>query len=61
LTLYILSVASISVMLADSTCIHMNTHTHTHTHTHIDSVYCDSETQPGLNSPRWKMNHLLSG
>jgi len=55
LTLYILSVASISVMLADSTCIHMNTHTH------IDSVYCDSETQPGLNSPRWKMNHLLSG
>lgn len=30
--------------------------------THTDSVknFWDSETQPRLNSPRWKMNHLLS-
>ncbi len=35
---------------------------HLFTHEHTDSVkyLYDSETQPRLNSPRWKMNHLLS-
>lgn len=33
-----------------------------YTWTHKDSVkdFCDSETQPRINSPRWKVNHLLS-